>query len=963
MMKRWTAPLIPVLIGSCVSASERPNILLVLVDDMGWSDLGCYGGEIHTPTLDSLAASGLRFRHFYNEARCSPSRIALLTGLHMQTAGLNPNASLPHLRTDNNVTAPEILRENGYRTYFAGKWHLGRRLDPDTGDELLRDPVSRGFQYAFGQSEYADGSGGDYWADGSSYYLFSTHTDIQPVEYGPGEFYKPDAVADYVLKYLDHHWSRSDDVPFFIYMAFNAPHFKLQAPKEIINLYTDVGQDAAETNDVDIFRYETGWDNTRRQRYERQLSEGVIGPNDRLAPTSWQPGGGGVGEPMPAWDTLSANAKADLARRMATYAAMVHKMDENLGRVVHRLQEAGELDNTLILFSADNGGNYEGGIKGSIQDGTVYTGYSFPLTGDRLKEMGQAGEPKMNLGGGWANVNNTPLRFYKHFTHEGGCRTPMIVHWPNGIPAAQNGTWTDTRGHLIDVLPTLLDITGISHPATNPAGYAAAPLEGVSFFPVLLGRTTDRPALAIEHEKNRAFYQGKWKLVVKDLSYGETDLPADALELYNMETDPSELNNLAFHRTDLLADMVESFNAWVDDHDGLNGNRKLGPVSVELDPFAMPSGDELLFDTFNRPDSDDADTARDGFSGTAAGMNLEPVDSVYYEGFSSARTVITNNSLRMAVGSGMSEAGTKLNFVGQDILDAGGFSVELTVNEINPGAALDDRYGGFGVGLTDAEASAGADISQPGAFRGRSDLTNGIASFFVDLDVTGCVNIWQHGALVESVNVGTNRGTLLAAFQCLENFSEGAEVSATVWFNNRKLDIDTDNAFTESRTFVWENTDSNHIGLSARGTGFVEMDNFAVRLLPVTAARVGTYALQSGLTGSDAESSADPDQDGMDNLSEWLWGGDPTSADRTSMQTAIRSDNEQITLSYRCVADSSELHYALYGTTNLSVPRDQWQLINTSLAERKVLPDNLHETVQWTLPSPSAKKFFQVIVQ
>lgn len=225
IVKRIILHSLVLLLCSPLAAAERPNILVVLVDDMGWSDISPYGGEIHTPTLERLAENGLRFRHFYNEARCAPTRIALMTGLHMQTAGVDPNASLPNLRTDNNATIPELLGGSGYRTYFAGKWHLGTLAN-------ARDPISRGFQHAFGQGPNADGAGNDYWALGFTYNLVSSNNEITPTNYPPGTFYKTDADADYVLKFLDHHYAKQDGKPFFIYLACNAPHFRLQAPVE-----------------------------------------------------------------------------------------------------------------------------------------------------------------------------------------------------------------------------------------------------------------------------------------------------------------------------------------------------------------------------------------------------------------------------------------------------------------------------------------------------------------------------------------------------------------------------------------------------------------------------------------------------------------------------------------------------------------------------------------------------------
>ena len=262
-----------------------------------------------------------------------------------------------------------------------------------------------GSQQAFGQGANADGAGNDYWANGYTYELVSSNGEITPTNYPPGSFYKTDADTDYVLKFLDHHYGKKDSAPFFIYLACNAPHFRLQAPLEYINRYTDVG-DTNNPSDVDIYRYEDGWDLTRQRRYQRQLTNGVIEPHYRLSPKDYE----NVGKlDIPDWTTLSADRRNDLARRMAVYAAMVQKVDENIGRIIDRLRSIGELDNTLILFCADNGGNSEGGLYGKTGD----QNNASPLKGAALQAMGLREGELLHLGGGWANVNNTPLRFFQ----------------------------------------------------------------------------------------------------------------------------------------------------------------------------------------------------------------------------------------------------------------------------------------------------------------------------------------------------------------------------------------------------------------------------------------------------------------------------------------------------------------------------------------------------------------------
>jgi len=331
--------------GSGATANtNRPNILLVLVDDMGWADLGCYGSEIRTPNIDALATNGLRFRQFYNGAKCSPSRASLLTGLYPQQVAVDTAASLPTLRTNNNITIAESLRAHGYRTYMAGKWHLGSNV-------VGQRTYDRGFMHVFGTGSDTSGAGGDYWRVGD-YNLVSPSNEIPKRTYGAGSFYHTDAVVDHALDFLDHHLKKADGVPFFIYLPFQAPHFDLQAPKALADTYLSI--------------YSNGWDVIRQQRYDRMVAQGIIDParylltpkgdvkSDPFTPV----------EPILAWNTLSAEPgrQPDLVRRMALYATMIDKVDQNLGRLVARLKQSGLFNNTLIFFLSDNGGNAEGGL-------------------------------------------------------------------------------------------------------------------------------------------------------------------------------------------------------------------------------------------------------------------------------------------------------------------------------------------------------------------------------------------------------------------------------------------------------------------------------------------------------------------------------------------------------------------------------------------------------------------------
>jgi hypothetical protein len=432
--------------------------------------------------------------------------------------------------------------------------------------------------------------------------------------------------------------------------------------------------------------------------------------------------------------------------------------------------------------------------------------------------------------------------------------------------------------------------------------------------PVLRGEILPERDLTVEHINNRALFRGKWKFVTKSFSYGSSDLPAHSLELYNLEVDPTELNNLAFHKTELLAEMVAAFNTWAAGMPGLNNNRQVAVPAVDTTTFAMPTGTELFHDTFSRADSADLDASRGGMSGTLLNWDLSSVDHNYYEGFGSAD--VAGSSLRMTA----AEIALMHNLTGADITNAGGFSVQLDIKELNT-ATTDaaNRFAGFGVGLTQAEAAAGNDISLPGSFRGRSDLENGVADCFVELDVAGNVKLWANGVLAGSANVGANAGTLLAAFEADGGFVAGSSVDATVYFNNIAV---------LATTFVWDHADANHLGLSARCSGFAELDNLTVRLLPLAGAQIQTYALQHGLEGSDTEQDADPDNDGVANWTEWAWGTNPASSDNPRAQALLIQTNGagEVELLERQLAEDAQsgVQYRILYSNSLATPVHQW---------------------------------------
>jgi len=517
-MARWA--LITVLLAPLASlhAGERPNILLILADDLGWSDLGCYGGEIRTPNLDALAQNGLRFTQFYNSARCSPTRASLLTGLHPHQAGF-PNLSgvLP----SHCVTIPEALKSAGYGSYMVGKWHLSRESTP----------TRRGFDEFYGML----GGYNTCWKEDP--YFTRLPEARSRRGYAPGEFYSTDVFGDYALDFIAE--GRRSGRPWFLYLAFNAPHFPLHAREEDTAKYEEL--------------YAQGWDKIREGRLARQKELGLVPPDLKLTPRSTIPANrfnvqtGWANKDNPAWDSLPADRRADLARRMAVYAAMVDRMDQAVGRVVVRLKETGQFDNTLIFFLSDNGACAE-------WDPWGFDETSGPKNilhmGDGLKKAGGP-DSYVSYGSGWANACNTPFRLYKHYGHEGGINTPLIVHWPAGLKT-KAGTITREAGHITDFMPTMLELAGASYPQDHE-GQRVLPLEGVSLAPVLKGGRLPPRQIFMEHEGNRAVREGRWKLVAIN------DRP---WELYDLETDPTEMKDLATDRTDLVVRLTRAWEDW-----------------------------------------------------------------------------------------------------------------------------------------------------------------------------------------------------------------------------------------------------------------------------------------------------------------------------------------------------------------------------------------------------------------
>jgi arylsulfatase len=506
-------------------AADRPNILLILADDLGYSDLGCYGGEIATPNLDALANGGLRFRQFYNSTRCCPSRASLMTGLYPHQAGvgdMNTQTAAPGYRgfpQPNTVTIAEVLRAAGYHTSMVGKWHLS------AGPKTPR-PTDRGFDEFYGMI------GGFNSCFQEDPYYTRLPVGRSKREYAKDRFYSTDAFGDYSLDFLAE--ARRAKKPFFQYLAFNAPHFPLHAKPEDIAQYADT--------------YAKGWDRIREERLAKQITLRMLPSGTPLTPRSGYTTRQDFlrsGE-NPAWDALEADRRADLARRMAVYAAMVTCMDRNIGRVVDDLKAHDELANTLILFLSDNGACAEwdpfgfdssSGPRNVLHKGEQLAGMGGPTT-------------YHSYGSAWANACNTPFRLYKHYCHEGGIRTPFIAHWPAGIAA--KGEYRDQPGHIIDVMATCVEVGQAKYPAEF-GSHGITPPEGTSLSPAFAGQPLNRELLAWEHERNRAIRVGKWKLVAR---------AGGAWELYDLDADPVELNDRAAAMPDRVKDLADRWEAW-----------------------------------------------------------------------------------------------------------------------------------------------------------------------------------------------------------------------------------------------------------------------------------------------------------------------------------------------------------------------------------------------------------------
>lgn len=487
-MNRWMIPLISVLVivgasqAAACDEAKRPNVLLILADDLGYSDLGCYGSKIETPNLDRLAAGGLRFSQFTNTAKCHSSRISLLTGRYAYQAG--------GLAMNRAVTAAEALGAAGYFTAMTGKWQLDR------------EPTDFGFQRYFGHL-----SGACNYYQGDKTFRLNGEKWLVPKD----GFYTTIANVDFAKQFLAE--AREEKKPWFMYVAFNAPHAPVQPLEKDYRKY--------------LGRYDVGWDVIREARLRRQTELGLFGS---FVLASQRP------EHIPAWDKLSPEQRAHESRRMAGHAGLIDRLDQEIGRLVDDVRKAGELDNTLILFFSDNGA------------------CPFART---IAEPGEPYEPDTNWGcdTGWAWMRNSPFRYYKQDQFEGGVATPGIVYWPAGLKT-KPGSIDPTPAHLVDVLPTLLDVAGAKAPTSWP-DRELTPMSGISLAPILSGeKIASRPPIHFQFGPNRGLRDGDWKLV----SFGSS-----AWELYNLANDRAELLDVAAEHPEVRDRLVETWHRMAKD--------------------------------------------------------------------------------------------------------------------------------------------------------------------------------------------------------------------------------------------------------------------------------------------------------------------------------------------------------------------------------------------------------------
>lgn len=524
---------------------RKPNIIVILADDLGFSDIGCYGGEIHTPTIDYLANNGLRYTQFYNTSRCCPTRASLLTGLYNQQAGIGKMTDAEdepgyrgHL-TENTVTLAEVLKSAGYQTAMSGKWHVSNtnvqknpreQLDwlnhkKDYGDfaPIEQYPTSRGFDNYFG----------NIWGVVDFFDPFSLVSGTKPIKNVPKNYYHTDAINDTAVAYIKSYAKTA--APFFIYVAETAPHWPLMALPEDIAKYKDT--------------YKSGWDAIRKARYQKMSKMGLIDPAKTRLSDRWQNESTWENNPDKAWD----------AQAMAVHAAMIDRMDQGIGRIIKALRETDQLDNTLILFLSDNGASPENcAAYGPGFDRPSETRDGRKIVYDLKKKIMPGPQTSYaSIGQRWANVANTPYQYWKAESYEGGIHTPLVAFWPNGI-TAKKGSYSAQVGHVMDFMSTFVELAGATYPA-NYKGHAITPTTGISLASSFQGKASPGHASMFnEHFGARYARSGNWKLV---------SASRDTIwHLFNLATDKTETQDVATQYPDKVRQLESQWHQWANTH-------------------------------------------------------------------------------------------------------------------------------------------------------------------------------------------------------------------------------------------------------------------------------------------------------------------------------------------------------------------------------------------------------------
>ena len=526
--------------------TKRPNIVIILADDLGYSDIGCYGGEIETPQLDKLAKNGVKFTQFYNTSRCCPSRASLLTGLYSHQADIGSmvyedfgKGYRKNINNNNTATFAEVLRLSGYQTMMSGKWHVGH-TDVDSR------PENRGFEKFTGIYSHID----SYWKVLKGCDIYRDQKLLIPAQENPKnpyqpdkEFYTTDFFTDAAIDYIKQSQKENPEKPFLLYLAYNAPHFPLETPEKLTDKY--------------LGRYRKGWDVLRSEKLDRMKKMKIVDQTQQLPVIKGFKnveienftGVGVVTEVLPKWDHLNQEDKDELDFRRAMYAGQVDRMDSNIGRLVKTLKKQGCYENTIIIFMSDNGCSGESGIYGLNWKRYKRSNY---------KEWRKKSGWSISQGQVWAAYSNTPFKKYKKFVHEGGISSPLIVHWPNGI-TKKGRTVSNNYFHLIDLMPTLCDLANAKYPE-KINNHLVQPFEGKSLSPYLVNPLKDKKSLERplfwQHENHSAMRLGNWKLVTVN------DRNTSKWELYNIKKDRAEQHNLVNKRSDIANEMKRNWQQW-----------------------------------------------------------------------------------------------------------------------------------------------------------------------------------------------------------------------------------------------------------------------------------------------------------------------------------------------------------------------------------------------------------------